>query len=96
MLPPAGPAVASAPLLIASPPAGATYSIDPTLRREFQALPLRAVAPAPTRVTWLVDGRFIGTASSERAMSWPLAAGTHRIEARDEHGHTAASTVVVR
>jgi hypothetical protein len=27
-------------LAIANPPAGAVYSVDPTLRREFQALPL--------------------------------------------------------
>ena len=31
------------PLEIVNPPAGATYLIDPTLRREFQTLPLRVV-----------------------------------------------------
>ncbi|MDT4944907.1 MAG: hypothetical protein QOH14_1640, partial [Pseudonocardiales bacterium] len=41
-------------LAIANPPAGAVYSVDPTLRREFQALPLRAVTLRPTMVTWLV------------------------------------------
>ena len=36
-------------LAIVSPPDGATYSIDPTLRREFQTLPLRARRGAAAR-----------------------------------------------
>src|SRR5262249_36976518 len=35
-------------LTIANPAEGTVYSIDPTLRREFQALPLRVIAPQPT------------------------------------------------
>ena len=77
-------------------PAGAIYSVDPTLRREFQALPLRAVSDRPTTLTWLVDGAPIGTASSERALSWPLAVGAHEIEARDTEGRRARSSVVVK
>ena len=83
-------------LSIANPPAGAIYSVDPTLRREFQALPLRAVSDRPTTLTWLVDGATIGTASSERALSWPLAVGAHEIEARDTEGRRARSSVVVK
>jgi membrane carboxypeptidase/penicillin-binding protein PbpC len=87
---------ASTPVAIASPPSGAVYSIDPTLRREFQALSLRAVTASPTSVTWTVDGRQFGTASSERSLSWPLAVGPHRIEARDADGRSAETTIVVR
>ena len=68
----------------------------PTLRREFQALPLRAVTGRPTTVTWLVDGATIGTASSERTLSWPLAIGAHEIEARDADGRRARTSVVVK
>ena len=32
---------------ITNPPPGAIYSVDPTLRREFQALPLRVVTERP-------------------------------------------------
>jgi penicillin-binding protein 1C len=86
-----------APLLsIASPPDGAIYSIDPTLRREFQALPLRAVTGRPTTVRWRVDGAHVGSGSSERAVSWPLAVGTHRIEVEDAEGRRASTSVVVR
>ncbi len=83
-------------LVIANPPAGAIYSVDPTLRREYQALPLRAVADRPTTVTWLVDGALVGTASSERTFSWPVAIGAHDIEARDADGRRARTSVIIR
>jgi penicillin-binding protein 1C len=86
----------TSPLAIANPPAGAIYSVDPTLRREFQALPLRAVSDRPTTLTWLVDGATVGTASSERALSWPLAVGAHDIEARDTEGRRARTSVIVK
>ena len=83
-------------LLIANPPAGAIYSLDPTLRREFQSLPLRAVTGRPTTVTWRVDGAMIGTASSDRPVRWPLAVGSHEIEVRDAEGRRARTSIVVK
>jgi penicillin-binding protein 1C len=81
---------------IANPPEGAIYSIDPTLRREFQALPLRVVTPQPTTVTWSVDGAPLGSSSSERQLSWPLAVGRHLIEVQDADGRRASASVVVK
>jgi penicillin-binding protein 1C len=81
---------------IANPPAGAIYSVDPTLRREFQALPLRVVTSRPTTVTWLVNGSRIGSASSDGSLSWPLVVGTHQIEVRDAAGRRATTSVVVK
>ena len=83
-------------LTIANPAEGTVYSIDPTLRREFQALPLRVVAAHPTSVIWLMDGAEVGTSSSEKPFDWPLAAGTHEIEARDADGRRARTSVVVK
>jgi penicillin-binding protein 1C len=83
-------------LAISSPPSGAIYSIDPTLRREFQSLPLRVVSPRQATVTWLVDGQVLGHTSSDRALSWPLVVGRHQIEVRDEEGRRAATSVVVK
>ena len=74
---------------IASPPSGATYLIDPTLRREFQTLPLRVDAATARRpiVTWSINGRSLGTASSRsRARRGPSLPGTHQIIARDARG----------
>ena len=98
----AGAAVAKAsgratrPLRIANPPAGATYLIDPTLRREFQTLQLKAVAPTPTDVTWTVNGEPLGESSSESPLEWPLRAGRHTIGARDRNGNRAEAIVTVR
>jgi len=83
-------------LQIVSPADGSTYLIDPTLRREFQALSLRAVAAQRGRIEWSVNGREIGAADADAKVDWPLAPGKHRIIARDEQGRTAEAQVVVR
>jgi penicillin-binding protein 1C len=84
-------------LRIVSPPAGASYMRDPTLRSEFQTLPLRAAAPAASgRLTWTVDGRAVGDAHADRALDWPLATGAHTIEVRDERGRRDATTILVK
>ena len=84
------------PLRIMSPPDGATYSMAPTLRREFQSLAFRATAARPTRISWSVNGRGLGVAASDSALSWPLTPGTHRITARDAAGRETSATFVVR
>ena len=83
-------------LAIANPPSGATYLIDPTLRREFQTLALRAITATPGQIEWEIDGVSLGASSSEGAMQWQLVAGTHLITARDRHGRRAEAKVVVR
>jgi penicillin-binding protein 1C len=83
-------------LAIANPPSGATYSIDPTLRREFQTLALRALTTENARIDWYIGDRLLGSASSEEPLMWPLRPGTHRIVARDQHGHAAETTISVR
>ena len=83
-------------LSIVNPAEGAIYSIDPTLRAEYQALPLRAVAVLPTPLTWIVDGHPLETTSSERAVPWPLSVGRHTIEVRDAAGARAETWIVVR
>jgi penicillin-binding protein 1C len=85
-----------AALQLVNPPTGATYMIDPTLRRDFQTLALRVVAPAPTTVQWSVNGTRIGTATSESALEWPLRPGQHRVAARDSAGHVVESMIVVK
>ena len=83
-------------LELVNPPSGATYLIDPTLRREFQTLPLRVVTPRPTRIEWRVNGAPIGSTSSEATLEWPLRVGRHHISAVDPEGRTAESVVTVR
>lgn len=83
-------------LAITSPADGSTYLIDPTLRREFQALSLKAVTEAKGLIAWTIDGRAAGSSTRGASLEWPLAPGTHRIEARDAQGRTAAASITVR
>ncbi|HEX2062135.1 MAG TPA: penicillin-binding transpeptidase domain-containing protein, partial [Thermoanaerobaculia bacterium] len=62
---------------IANPPDGATYLIDPTLRREFQTLRLRA--DSATSVAWRINGRPVND-------EWPLQRGRHVVSAVDASG----------
>jgi membrane carboxypeptidase/penicillin-binding protein PbpC len=83
-------------LRISNPPDGATYLIDPTLRREFQTLALRAVRSAPRPLEWIVDGRSLGTVPSAQPTTWPLIPGRHTFIARDADGRAAEATITVR
>jgi penicillin-binding protein 1C len=81
---------------IVNPPTGGVYLLDPTLRREFQTLALRAVATTPGTIEWRIDGRLLGTSSSEEPLMWPLAPGAHKISARSSAGEMAESSVLVK
>ncbi len=85
----------SAALEILNPPQGAIYLIDPTLRRGYQTLPLRASGTSGA-LRWMVDGRHVGSAAPEEAVQWPLAAGAHRIEVTDARGRRAETRIIVR
>jgi penicillin-binding protein 1C len=100
------PALASAPrplrhagssggLSIVSPPDGAAYLLDPTLRSQFQTLPLRATGE-PGPIEWHVDGARIGSSPTGAALRWPLAPGAHVVAARDVRGRTAEVRIRVR
>jgi penicillin-binding protein 1C len=71
--------------LIVNPPDNTTYLIDPTLRREFQALRLRASSEA----TWTIDGKRVRN-------DWPLEPGKHVVAAVDERGRRDTVTITVR
>jgi penicillin-binding protein 1C len=86
----------SEPFEIANPAADATYMIDPTLRAEFQTLPLRASGVRGGEVSWSIDGIEAGRSSSDEPFHWPLAVGPHKITARDSRGRTAAVSILVR
>ena len=82
-------------VLILSPADGSTYLIDPTLRREFQTLSLKAAASSG-RVEWSINGRAVGTSMPQSNIEWPLSPGRHRIAARDAAGRRDEVMVVVR
>ncbi len=99
---PRAPGVAGTPagrrsttLAIVSPPSGATYLIDPTLRPDFQSLPLKAQG-AVGRIEWSLNGHALGATLGEVPLSWPLLRGTHTISARDAAGRQAHAQLVVK
>jgi penicillin-binding protein 1C len=83
-------------LEVTSPPPGATYFIDPTLRREFQTVAFRAASDSGGPIEWLVDDRLVGSSEADRPFDWPIAAGAHVISARDRHGRRAATSILVK
>ena len=87
---------ATQPLRIVSPANGSTFLIDPTLRREFQTVSLRAVAAAAGNVEWTVNGETAGRATADSKVSWALRPGRHHIVARDDAGRVAEAHIVVR
>jgi penicillin-binding protein 1C len=86
-------AVAAADIRIVSPPDGAVYLIDPTLRRAFQTLPLRASSDERSSIEWRVDDEKVAVGPS---WDWPLAAGRHTVTALDAHGRRAVAHIIVK
>ena len=85
-----------ATLSIDAPLGGAVYSIDSTLRPEFQMLTFRARGGTPGPREWFVDGTSIGVSTSDAAMRWRLSRGAHDVTVRDADGHAALTSFVVR
>ena len=84
------------PLRITSPPDGAVYLRDPTLRAAFQTVPLRAAGAPGSELRWEVDGASVGASAPDRTPDWPLRSGTHTIEVTDGEGQRDQTTIVVR
>lgn len=85
------------PLRILNPPPGAIYLYDPTLRAEFQTLPLRAEAQGPAgELVWTVGGREVGRSPSDQPLPWPMVRGRHTVVVRDIRGATDSVEFVVK
>jgi penicillin-binding protein 1C len=79
---------------LAYPPDGARFSLDPDIPPELQAIDLtaRVAQAAGGTVRFYVDDRLVGEAGAPFRLSWPLAAGTHRVTVR--LGDAAASATI--
>jgi penicillin-binding protein 1C len=81
---------------VLSPPDGAVYLIDPTLRREFQTIGLRGATGGAAPLEWRVDDAPVGTTSPDASLNWPLTPGRHVISARDAQGRSDSASIVVK
>jgi penicillin-binding protein 1C len=88
--------VSEAAVRVLSPPNGAVYLLDPTLRREFQTIGLRAATDDVAPIEWRVDDALIGTTAPDAPLNWPLTPGPHVITARDPRGRNASASIVVK
>jgi membrane carboxypeptidase/penicillin-binding protein PbpC len=88
--------MSNAGLRVLSPPDGAVYLIDPTLRREFQTIGLRGAADGVAPLEWRVDDTPVGTAPPDASLNWRLTPGHHVISARDPQGRSASVSIVVK
>jgi penicillin-binding protein 1C len=83
-----------AQLRVTNPPDGATYLIDPTLRKPYQTLRLRAISAS--NVAWRVDERRVGVAERDAFLEWPLVPGRHTITAMDNQGQAQSVRIFVK
>ena len=90
------PQTAATGLRVTNPAEGTVFLIDPTLRSEFQAVPLRAMGAGNGQVSWTVNGRAIGSASADAALDWPLERGRQHAVVRDAAGRTAEVSFTVK
>ncbi len=82
---------------IISPPAGQVLVLLPGLPASEQEIPLQAESVSPNaRLSWFVDGEFLGTVAAEERLWWLPRAGEHEILVIDESGLTARRNFVVR
>jgi penicillin-binding protein 1C len=84
------------PLRIVNPPIDAIYLYDPTLRAEFQTLPLRTTGARTGDIQWLIDGRVVGRSPADAPFHWPLTIGPHTVAARDAQGRSAETRILVK
>ncbi len=82
---------------ILSPPAGQTLVLLPGLPTSRQEVPLQAESTTPgTRLSWFVDGVFLGTAPADERLWWEPVPGRHEILVLDEGGLSSRRVFEVR
>jgi membrane carboxypeptidase/penicillin-binding protein PbpC len=47
-------------------------------------------------VEWFVNDAPVGVSLGEAPLAWPLARGTHTIQARDAQGRSASTRITVK
>jgi len=87
-------AAREAPRLV-NPPAGQGIVLVPGLPPERQEVPLQADASGE-RLSWFVDGAFVGTHPAEERVWWTPTRGDHEVVVVDEAGLSARRAFWVR
>lgn len=83
------------PPSIVSPQAGQVALLVPGVALDRQEIPLEAEADVG-KLSWFVDGEFVGTASADERVWWRPQVGRHQVVVTDEAGLSARRELVVR
>ena len=81
---------------IVHPPRGQTLVLLPGVPTDRQEIPLEADAPAAARLSWFVDGEYLGTVRPDERLWWEPGPGNVEVLVRDDVGRTARRTITVR
>jgi penicillin-binding protein 1C len=80
---------------ILSPPAGQVALLVAGVPPDAQEIPLEAEGDEG-RLSWFVDGEFVGTARADERVWWRPRPGRHDVVVTDEAGLSARRELVVR
>jgi penicillin-binding protein 1C len=81
---------------VVSPAEGQVALLAPGLDPSEQEIPLEAEAAASGRLSWFVDGEFLGAAPADERLWWRPSPGRHLVVVTDEAGLSGRREVEVR
>ena len=85
------------PPSILSPPAHQVLVLLPGIPTDRQEIPLQAESNDPSaRLSWFVDGEFLGTAPADERLWWRPVVGEHTVVVVDDQGQTSRRRLAVR
>jgi penicillin-binding protein 1C len=97
MHPDCGPVRQASPPAIASPPVGQTLVLMPGIPKSRQKVLLQAhTAGSEDRLSWFVDGHFLGKADGDSALWWTPDEGAHELVVMNAAGQASKRRLVVR
>jgi len=69
--------------VIVFPSKGDIFKIDPVLRKEYQVIHMKAVAPEGAGIiSWYIDGKLAGKTKNPFVFKWHLARGEHTVQVK--------------
>ncbi|MBT3219285.1 MAG: penicillin-binding protein 1C [Proteobacteria bacterium] len=82
--------------VIVNPSSGQVAALIPGIAASDQDIPLEVDAPADARLSWFVDGEFLGTTSADKRLWWTPMVGSHELLVIDERGQSAKRILEVK
>ena len=69
--------------VVVFPSTGDIFKVDPVLRKEFQVIHMKAVAPEGAGIiSWHIDGQLAGKTKTPFVFKWHLVQGTHTVQVK--------------